>query len=68
MTGKAPQFVSKFFAAVCIYLYVQNLATNAYHPQTNGQVDQLKETSVAQLFCYVAKHQKGSDPFVQWLT
>ena len=68
LTDNGPQFVAKFFAAICLLLGVKQHTITAYHPQTNGQVERYNKTLVSRLRHYVADHQRNWDEFVQPLT
>lgn len=46
LTKKGPQFVSKFFLAVCSTLAVNNITTIRYHSEINGQAERFNSRSV----------------------
>lgn len=68
LTDNGLQFVAKFFAAICLYMGLNQVTTTAYHPQTNGQTERYNKTIVARLRHYVAEHQSDWDVYVQPLT
>ena len=39
LSDNGPQFVAKFFEAVCLLLGLNHVTTTAYHPQTNGKTE-----------------------------
>ena len=68
LTDNGPQFVAKFFEAVCSMLGLQNYLTTAYHPQTNGQAERFDKTIATRLRHYIEEHQRDWDAYVQPLT
>ena len=58
LTDYGPQFVDKFFEAVCSMLGLQHYLKTAYHPQTNGQAARFNKTIAERLRHYVAEHQR----------
>lgn len=68
LIDNGPQFVRKFFATICTYLGVKHLTTMAYHPKTNGQVEQYNKTIVTCLCHYIVENQRDWDMFIQPLT
>lgn len=68
LSDNGPQFVAKFFEAICTCLTIKHLTTTAYHPETNGQVERFNRTLVTRIRHYVAEHQKDWDTFVPMLT
>ena len=68
LTDNGPQFVAKFFEAVCALLGVRHFMTTAYHPQTNGQTERFNRTILDRLRHYVAENQTDWDAYVQPLT
>lgn len=54
-TNGGPELVSKFLTMVCILLVAKKLATTAYNPQTNGQVESQNLTYPARL-CHCDSH------------
>ncbi len=56
---------AKFFTHVCDILGVKNVFTTAYHPQTNGQVEQFNRTILASLRHFVADHPKEWDLYAE---
>jgi transposase InsO family protein len=44
LTDNRPQFVAKFFLAVCRELGMEKVFSSAYHPQRNGQVEWFNRT------------------------
>ena len=59
--GKRTAVNAKFFHSLCFVLEITNLYTSAYHPQTNGQVEQYNRTIAAMLPNYVGEHQDDCD-------
>lgn len=53
-----PQFVGTFFASICTYYGVKNLANTAYHRQRNGQAKRYKCTINTRLHHYVIEQQR----------
>lgn len=68
LSDYGPQFVSKFFGAICGFLGVKQLTTTAYHPQTNGQTELYKKVIVSRLRHYIDENQSDWDKYVQPLT
>ena len=44
LSDNGPQFVAKFFEAVCLTLGLKQVTSTAYHPQTNGQTERYNHT------------------------
>lgn len=47
LTEIRPQFLSKFFVAVCSTLGVQNITTTEYQPQTSGPSEGFNSTLIS---------------------
>lgn len=52
------QFVRNFFKFLCSYLGTTKLATTAFHPLTNGQVNRYKKSPITQKQLCIADIQK----------
>ena len=50
-------FTSKFWSSLCFYLKVRRRLSTAFHPQTDGQTENLNQTLEQYLRCY-ASHQQ----------
>jgi transposase InsO family protein len=46
-------FTSKFWATLCFYLKIRRRLSTAFHPQTDGQTENLNQTLEQYLRCYV---------------
>ena len=68
LSDNGPQFVGKFFQAMCTLLGTKHLPTTAYHPQTNGQTERYNQTLVNRLRIFVSEHQNDWDRLIQPLT
>ena len=68
LSDNGPQFVGKFFQAMCTILGTKHLPTSAYHPQTNGQTERYNQTLVNRLRIFVSEHQDDWDRLIQPLT
>lgn len=66
LTDNGPQFIAKFFEAVCLILQVKHVTTTAYHPQANGQAERYNQTLCHRL--RVFKETASWDRLVQPLT
>ena len=66
LTDNGPQFIAKFFEAVCLLLKTKHVTTTAYHPQTNGQAERYNQTLCHRL--RVFKDTASWDRLVQPLT
>lgn len=64
VTENGPQFVSKFFVAVCSTLGLNNITTIEYHSQTNGQVECISFTLILQQRHFVFEHQTDWDLYL----
>ena len=49
LSDNRPQFVAKFFEAVCLTLGLKHVTTTAYHPQKNGQTERYNQTLATRL-------------------
>jgi hypothetical protein len=67
-TDNGPQFTDKFFQTACAELGIKKVFTTAYHPQTNGQVEQYNRTILASLRGYVAVLQDDWDDYTSAVT
>lgn len=47
LTDNGPQFVSKYFMTLCLFLGFKKLTNTAYHRQTNGQVERYNSMLIA---------------------
>lgn len=54
LSGIGPQFVAKLFEKLCTDLKVKHLVTNAYHLQTNGQMERYNKTLMDRFRQHVA--------------
>lgn len=61
LTNNGPQFVAKFFDAICTMIGITHFCTTAYHPQTNDQTERFNKTILSRLKHYVAEHQTDWD-------
>lgn len=68
LTDKGPQFVRKFFSAICLILVITKVSITVYYPQTNGQPERYNQTLVGRLFIFVSEHQTNWDRLIQHLT
>lgn len=59
LTDDGTQFVNKLFATVFALLAARHLLPTAYHPQTNGQVQQFNKIFRTGFLYYVAKNQNN---------
>lgn len=57
LSENGPQFLSKFFKALCGYFVFNELDTTACHPHTNGHTERYNKTISARILHYVAEHQ-----------
>jgi len=67
LTDSGPQFASLFFQGVCNLMFIRNLYTSTYHPQTNGQVERFKKTLVEIFMHHIENHQDNWDELVSVL-
>lgn len=68
LTNNGPQFVSRFYEILCMFLEVKHVMTTANHPQIHGQAELYIKTIITPLHHYAAKHERDLDLFVQPLT
>lgn len=68
LTNDGPQFVSKFFNALCGSSGVKQPTPAAYYPQMKGQTERYNKTIVSRLHPCVNKHHTNWYRFVQTLT
>jgi len=68
LTDNGPQFVAKFFEAVCLTLGLKHVTTTAYHPQTNGQTERYNQTLATRLRIFTGRHTTDWDRLIQPLT
>jgi hypothetical protein len=68
LTDNGPQFVAKFFLAVCRKIGIEKVFSSAYHPQTNGQVKRLNRTILKALRGYLAGCPTEWDEYTAALT
>lgn len=68
LTVVSPQFISKFFRAVCVEIHITPLTTTEYYMQTNGQVDSYNATISSQLRHYVDEEKQDCHSYVRPLT
>ena len=68
ISDNGPQFVSRFFKAVCRLIGVKTVPTTAYHPETNGQTERYNRSLLAMLRHYVGEHQDDWDRYAMALT
>ena len=55
-------FTSKFWATLCFYLKVRRRLSTAFHPQTDGQTENLNQTLEQYLRCYASYQQDDWAP------
>lgn len=65
MTNNVSQFVTKFFAALCVSIYTKLLTTTEYHSQATKQTKRFNKTLVARLLHYFGERQSNWDLYVQ---
>lgn len=68
LSDNGPQFVAKFFEAICVLLGLKHLTTTAYHPQSNGQTERYNQTLATRLRIFTNQHEKNWDRLIQPLT
>jgi len=68
LSDNGPQFVGKFFEAICLTLKVKHVATTAYHPQTNGQTERYNQTLATRLRIFTDSNNKDWDRLIQPFT
>jgi len=68
LTDNGPQFVAKFFEAVCVTLSLNHVTTTAYHPQTNGQTERYNHTLATRLHIFTNENHKKWDRLIEPLT
>ena len=68
LSDNGPQFVGKFFEAICLTLKVKHVATTAYHPQTNGQTERYNQTLATRLRIFTYSNNKDWDRLIQPFT
>ena len=68
LTDNGPQFVAKFFEAVCLTLGLKHVTTTAYHPQTNGQTERYNQTLATRLRIYTDRNNSDWDRLIEPLT
>ena len=68
VSDNGPQFVARFFQAVCRILGVQTTSSTSYHPQTNGQVERYNRSLLAMLRHFVGEHQDDWDVYAGAVT
>lgn len=56
-TDKSPQFVSKFFVALCSTLGMNNITSTKYHPQTSGHAELFNSSLILRWCHYVSEYQ-----------
>ena len=64
ISDKGPQFASKFMGELYKCLGIQRTLSMAYHPQTNGQTEQMNQEIEAFLQHYVNYKQ---DDWANWI-
>jgi hypothetical protein len=50
-------FTSAFWSSLCFYLSIRRRLSTAFHPQTDGQTENLNQTLEQYLRCYCTYHQ-----------
>lgn len=65
MTDSSPEFVLKYFAALCASMRSMLVSATEYHLQANGQVRKLSKILMKRLRHYIDKHQSIWDQNVQ---
>lgn len=61
LNDNGPKIVAELFENLSLDLNVKQSATNAYHPQTNGEVERYYETLAARFCHYMAEHREDWD-------
>lgn len=64
ISDRGPQFVSKFWKALCQKLGIRAQLSTAYHPQTDGKTERLNAITEQYLRAYTSYQQ---DDWVEWL-
>ena len=64
ISDKGLQFASKFMGELCKCLEIQRVLSMAYHPQTDGQTEQMNQEIKAFLQHYVNYKQ---DDWANWI-
>lgn len=67
-TDNGPQFVLKFFLAVCSTLEVKNITTTECHPENHSRMERFNSTIVSRLCHNVTVHQADWDTHLLPLT
>lgn len=68
LTENDLQFVSKFLAAVCSTLGLNNITTTEFHPQAKGLAERFISTSISQYRHHMFEPQTDSDNYPLPLT
>lgn len=68
LADNGPQFLSTFFAALCVSVVIKLVTITGYHPESRAQVERFNKTLVARWKQYIARHQSDWDLFVQPIT
>ena len=61
---RGPQFASSFCGQICSRLGIDRQMSTAFHPQTDGQTEQMNASMEQYLRVFVSHQQ---DDWVQWL-
>jgi len=64
VSDRGPQFASTFWGQICSHLGIDRRLSTAFHPQTDGQTEQMN-ASMEQYLRVFVNHQQ--DDWVQWL-
>lgn len=67
-TDNGQQFLGNIFTDLCRYLFVKNLETTEWNPQTNGHTKRYNNTIVARMSRYVDENQTDRETNVKLVT
>lgn len=59
ISDRGPQFASQVFQELCVKLGIQSQLSTAYHPQTDGQMEQMNREIEAYLRIYCGSHPES---------
>jgi transposase InsO family protein len=57
ISNRGTQFAAKLFQEWCKLLGIESSMSTSYHPQTDGQMEQVNQTLEQYIWCYVHELQ-----------
>ena len=66
ITDRGPQFVATFMKELYRLLKITKALSTVYHPQTDGQMEQVNQKVEVYLCTFINHHQDDWEDYLQW--